>query len=73
MMWIYGDGLPSQSPREGTHKLPHGAQAGSPPTTARPHAGGRDLRSPNEGRAKTASTGDEEERVDIGGHVETRQ
>ena len=65
-------GVPSQHPREGTHNVPHGAQVNSPLTTVSPHVGGQDLRGPTEGRAKTESTGDKEERVDIGGHVETR-
>ena len=70
---IYGAGLPSQRPQEGTHKIPHGAQATAPPNTVRPHAGGRDLRGPTEVRSKTTCKGEEEERVDIGGHVETRR
>ena len=68
---IYGAGLPLQLPQEGTHKIPHGAQANYPPTTVRPQAGGQDLCGPTEGRAKTACKGEEEEQVDIGGNVET--
>ena len=70
---LYGAGLPSQHPREGTDQIPHGAQATAPLTTVRPHAGGRDLRDPTEGRAKTTYKGEEEERVDIGGQVGTRR
>ena len=69
---LYGAGLPLQCPREGTHKVPRGAQVTSPTTTVRPHKVGWDLCGPTDSRAKTASTGDEEERVDIGGHVKTR-
>ena len=70
---LYGDRLHMQLPREGSHKLTHGAQAPAPPTTVRPHVGVRDLRNPMEGRAETTCKVEEEERVDIGGHVETRQ
>ena len=57
---LYGDGLPSQRPQEGTNKIPHGAQATSPPTTIRPHAGGWDICGPTEGRAKTTCKGEKE-------------
>ena len=69
---LHGDGLPTQRPQEGTHQIPHGAQDTDPPTTVRPHAGGQDLHGPTEGRAETTRKGEEEERVDFGGHVETR-
>ena len=70
---LYGVGLPMQRQQEGTHQIPHGLQATAPLTTFRPHAGVRDLRSPTEGRAEATCKGEEEERVDFGGHVETRR
>ena len=70
---LYGAGLPSQSPQEGTHQIPHGTQATTPLTTVRPHAVGRDLRGPTEVRAETTYKGEEKEREDIRGHVETCQ
>ena len=35
--------------------------------------GGWDIRSPTDGCSETTCKGEEEERVDIGGHIETRQ
>ena len=68
---LYGVGLPMQRQQEGTHQIPHGAQATAPPTTVRPHEGGRDLCVPKEGCAETTCKGEEEERVDIVVKVDT--
>ena len=58
---------------EGTRQIPLGTQTADPPSTGRTHAGGRHLRGPAEGRAEATREGEEEERMDFVGHVETRR
>ena len=70
---LYGVGMPTQRPQEGTRQIPHRAQEAIPPTTVRTHTGGRDIRGPTEGRAEATYKGEGEERMDFGGHVETRR
>ena len=70
-MHLYGSGLPPQTTPEGAHQVPRVTQASPPPPTDRPNEGGRNIRVPTEGHPKAAGKGSEEERVNLGGNVET--
>ena len=70
---LYGVGLPTQRPQEGKRQIPLGEQASTPLSTSQTHTGVRHLRDPTEGRAGAIREGEEEERMDFGGHVETCQ
>ena len=50
-----------------------GAQAAAPLFTGQTHAGGQHLCVPTESCVKATRKGEEEERMDLGGHMETRQ
>ena len=48
-------------------------QADPPPTLVHPEEGGRNIWGPTEGFPEASGSGREEKRVDLGGHMDTRQ
>ena len=65
--------MPLQRPPEGTHRVPWAAHTDPLQAPDHPDEGGRTLRGPAEGHPQTKGTGGQEERVDLGGHVEARR
>ena len=62
--------MPPTIPPKVTHPVPRVAHTVPPLDPIHPDEGGRTLRGPTEVNLKAKDTGDQEERLDLGGHVE---